>query len=156
MAMKADDPRLEANRKKLFERVQKTNDLILAVLKNHLAVEQFMSEFLDASDKKDDELSFDEKRKLCKELNPTEIDPRIWELLEAINRLRNKIAHTFDQAAIQEKMDKLRATYLAALTPTQAKAEAELPDARIAASACEHCGGYLVVAAEATKERKKS
>ncbi len=40
--MRADDPRLEESRKKLFERVERVNDLILAVLKNHLVVEQFM------------------------------------------------------------------------------------------------------------------
>jgi hypothetical protein len=36
-AMKADDPRLEASRKELFERIKKMDELILTVLKNHVA-----------------------------------------------------------------------------------------------------------------------
>jgi hypothetical protein len=32
-AMKADDPRLEASRKELFERIKKMDELILTVLK---------------------------------------------------------------------------------------------------------------------------
>ena len=47
--MKSDDARLEMSRKKLLERVEKVNELILAVLKNHLVVEQFMDEFLRTS-----------------------------------------------------------------------------------------------------------
>ena len=49
-----------------------------------------------------------------------------------------------------------RAAYLAALTPTQAKGVEQLDDTRIAASACELCGGYLVVASEAVQPRKKA
>jgi hypothetical protein len=37
----------------------------------------------------------------------------------AANELRNKIAHTFEQAKIKAKMDALRAAYLTALTPTR-------------------------------------
>jgi hypothetical protein len=120
--MRADDPRLEESRKKLFERVERVNDLILAVLKNHLVVEQFMNEFLEASVKKHNDLSFSDKATLCQELNPPEIDPPIWNVLTVANQLRNKIAHTLDQTEIQAKVDELRAAYLAALTPTQAKA----------------------------------
>ncbi len=129
--MKTDDPRLEESRKKLFERVQKINDLMLTVLKNHLILEQLVNEFLDASGKMDEDLTFAKKATLCEELRPAEIDPPIWKVIAAANRLRNKIAHTLDQAQIQAKMDELRATYLAALTPTQAKGVEKLDDARI-------------------------
>ena len=44
--MKADDPRLEESLKRLTERIQKINDMIVAVLKNHLVLEQFINEFL--------------------------------------------------------------------------------------------------------------
>jgi len=45
-AMKADDPRLEESLKRLTERIQKINDMIVTVLKNHLVLEQFINEFL--------------------------------------------------------------------------------------------------------------
>ena len=72
-------------------------------------------------------------------------------MVYAANELRNKIAHTFDQAKIKAKMDALRAAYLAALTPTQAEEAKKLDDARIAAGAIELCGAYLVVATEAVR-----
>jgi hypothetical protein len=154
--VKTDDPRLEESRKKLLERLQKINDLILAVLKNHLVVEQFMNGFLDASGEKHDELSFAEKANLCKELKPAEIDPPIWSVLTKGNQLRNKIAHTLDQTEIQVKMDELREAYLAALTEKQAEAAKKLDDVRIAAAAFELCGAYLVAATDAAPARKKS
>ncbi|MGA7454050.1 MAG: hypothetical protein WBW73_23205 [Rhodoplanes sp.] len=73
----------------------------------------------------------------------------------AANKLRNKIAHTFDQTKIKEKMDALRAAYLAALTETQRKSVKDLDDAGIVAGACELCGAYLVVATDAVKAGKK-
>jgi hypothetical protein len=44
--LKADDPRLEESLKRLTERIKKLDDTILTVLKNHVAVEQFMGAFL--------------------------------------------------------------------------------------------------------------
>jgi hypothetical protein len=110
-AMKADDPRLEASRKELFERIKKMDELMLTVLKNHVGLEQFLSEFLEASGKKPDEMSFYEKAKECEGLRPPEVEPAIWKVLCAANELRNKIAHTFEQAKIKAKMDALRAAY---------------------------------------------
>jgi hypothetical protein len=152
--MKADDPRLEASRKDLFERIKKMDELMLTVLKNHVGIGQFLSEFLEASGKKPDEMSFYEKAKECEGLRPPEVEPAIWKVVYAANELRNKIAHTFEQAKIKVKMDALRAAYLAALTPTQAVAAKTLDDARIAAGAMELCGAYLVVAAEAVRPGK--
>jgi hypothetical protein len=153
--MKADDPLLEAKLHELFERIKKMNELMLIVLKNHIGLEQFMSEFLDASGQESDEMSFYEKAEACEKLNPPEVDPPIWKVVYAANELRNKIAHTFDQAKIKAKMDALRAAYLAALTPTQAEASKSLDDARIAADAMELCVACLVVATEAVRVGEK-
>jgi hypothetical protein len=148
--------REKCRRKKLFERIQKSDDLRLTVLKNHPTLEQFMSEFLDASGKKHDDLSFAKKAKLYEDLKPADVDPPIWKVLNAVNGLRNRIAHTVDQAQIQPKMDELRAAYLSALTPMQAKGVEALDDIRIAANAFELCGAYLVVATDAAQARKKA
>jgi hypothetical protein len=153
-AVKADDPRLDQSRKKLFERIERINEMMVTVLKNHLIVEQFMNEFVAASGKKHEDLGFDDKAKLCKELKPQEIDPQIWEVLTKGNRLRNKIAHTLDQAEIKVKMDELRAVYLAALSEEQRRAAEKLDDVRIAATAFELCGAYLVGATDAVRVAK--
>jgi hypothetical protein len=153
--MKTDDPLVEAKRQELFERIKKMDELMLTVLKNHIGLEQFMSEFLDASGQEPEEMIFYDKAKACEELNPPEVDPPIWKVVYAANELRNKIAHTFDQAKIKTKMDALRAAYLAALTQSQAEAVKKLDDARIAAGAMELCGAYLVVATERAETGKK-
>jgi hypothetical protein len=93
--------------------------MMVTVLKNHLAVEQFMNEFLQISGKKA-KGSFADKAQHCQSLKPAEIEPPVWNVLTAANQLRNKIAHTLDQAEIKVKMDELRAAYLAALTEEQA------------------------------------
>ena len=70
--------------------------------------------------------------------------------------MRNKIAHTLDQTEIRSKTDDLRASYLAALTPTQVKGVEKLDDIRIVGNACELCGAYLAVATDAVRARKKA
>jgi hypothetical protein len=145
--------RLES-RKKALERVQKVNDMILAVLKNHIVVEQFMNDFLEVSGRKHRRLTFDKKSKRCQAQKPAEINPPIWKVLEAGNDLRNKIAHTLDQSEIQPKMDALRAAFLAALTPERAKEMKDLDDVRIAGEAFQLCDAYLVAAALAVQARQ--
>jgi hypothetical protein len=152
--MKADDPRFEKSRQEAIERVNRVNEFVLAVLKNHLVLEQFMDEFLIASGKKA-KGSFADKALHCQNLMPPEVDPPVWKMLTHANQLRNKIAHTLDQAEIKLKMDELRAAYLAALSPEQRKAAENLDDAKVAAGAFELCGAYLVAATETAQARKK-
>jgi hypothetical protein len=152
--MKADDPQLEKSRQEAIERVSRVNEMMVTVLKNHLVVEQFIDEFLIASGRKANG-SFADKAQHCQNLKPPEVDPPIWKVLTHANQLRNKIAHTLDQAEIKVKIDELRAAYLAALSPDQKKAAETLDDAKIAAGAFELCGAYLVAATESARAGKK-
>jgi len=152
--MRADDPRLENSRKQAIERVNRLNEMMVTVLKNHLVVEQFMDEFLVASGKKANG-SFADKAQHCQSIKPPEIDPPIWKVLTASNQLRNKIAHTLDQAEIKMKMDEVRAAYLAALSDQQRPHSEKLDDLRIAAAAFELCAAYLVTATESVRASKK-
>jgi hypothetical protein len=153
--MKADDPRLEKSRKDTIERVNRVNEMMVIVLKTHLVVEQFMDEFLAASCKKANG-SFADKAQHCQSLKPPEIDPPIWKVLTAANQLRNKIAHTLDQAEIKTKMDEVRGAYLAALSDQQRPHSEKLDDVHIAAAAFELCGAYLVAATETAQAAKKA
>lgn len=151
----ADDLRLEKSRNEVIERVNRVNEMIVTVLKNHLVVEQFMDEFLVASGKKANG-SFADKAQHCESLKPPQIDPPIWKVLTAANQLRNKITHTLDQAEIKTKMDEVRAAYLAALTDQQRPHSEKLDNVRIAAGAFELCGAYLVAATETARAAKKA
>jgi hypothetical protein len=154
-AMKSDDPLLEESRKELVDRIKKMNELMLIVIKNHIGLEQFLGEFLEASGTKPEGLTFYEKAEASEGLNPPDVEAAIWEVVYAANELRNKIAHTFDHVKIKTKMDALRAAYLAALTPTQVEAAKMLDDGKIAAGAMELCGAYLVVATGAVRAGEK-
>lgn len=107
---------------------------------------------MEASGKAPGDLSFFEKVAESEELNPSEVDKAVWEVLYAANKLRNKIAHTFDQAKIKTKMDALRAAYLAALTPTQAETSKTLDDPKIAVAAMGLCGAFLCVATDSARK----
>jgi hypothetical protein len=152
--MKGDDPRLEEAHKTALESAKKIADIKLTVINYHLVVEQFMNDFLKASGKKHKGLEFWEKAELCMALNPPEIDPQIWKVLEAANQLRNKIAHTLDQKKIQAKIDVLRVAYITSLTPTQAEAAEKLDDVQVVGAALQHCGAYLVAATNAVRARQ--
>jgi hypothetical protein len=152
MTMKADDPRLEAKRKELFERIKRMDDLVLTIVKNHIGLEQFMSDFLDACGDDPEDLSFYEKIEASEDQNPEEIESTMWEVFYAANELRNKIAHTFDEAEVKQKLDVLRAVYIAVLnSPAQVEAAKKLTDAQLAAGAMELCGAYLAIATERVK-----
>jgi hypothetical protein len=72
-----------------------------------------------------------------------------------VNQLRNKIAHTLDQAKIKLKMDELRAACLAALSPEQRNTAENLDDIKTATGAFELCGAYLVAATETARAGNK-
>jgi hypothetical protein len=132
--MKADDPLLEAKRQELFQRIQRMDELLLTVVKNHIGLEQFMGEYLEASGEDDPEdLSFYQKIEACEEHNPQEMEAPTWQVFYKANELRNKIAHTFDEAMVKQKLDALRAAYIAALnSPAQKEAANRLTDAQLA------------------------
>lgn len=153
--MRTDDPRLEKAREQMLVRVEKYNELMLTVFKNHLGCEQFLNELLSAASKGWKKRRFAGKIDIAKTLELSEITLPIWKLLDAGNRLRNQIAHSPDEGKIAAKMAALRSAYIAALTPEQAKGCENLSDAQIVLLSFGLCGGYLVVAADGVKKPKK-
>jgi hypothetical protein len=154
--MKADDPRLEAKRKALFERIERMDELLLTIVKNHIGLEQFMSDFLDACGENPEDLSFYQKIEACEEHSPEEVEAATWRVFYAANELRNKIAHTFDEAKVKQKLAALRTAYIAVQnSPAQVEAAKKLTDAQLAAGAMELCGAYLVVATERVKAGRR-
>jgi hypothetical protein len=153
--LKSDDPRLIESHKRLTERIAKLDEMILTVLKNHIAVEQFMGEFLEAHGKKSENLTFGDKIKACKARNAPEIEKPIWDLLKEANRLRNTIAHKMDENEIKAQMDVVRAAYCAAVSKEQAEAAETMTDTQMAMSAFMHPGSHIVVASENKKDADK-
>jgi hypothetical protein len=126
-----------------------------AVTDHHPTLERHVRDFLDASDQKHDKLGLKKKIELCETLRPPQISPADFKVMCAARELRNELEHDTNEAQIQAKMAQLRSAYLAAPAPIQAKAEKDLDDASIAASAYRHCISHLVVATETVQASRK-
>jgi hypothetical protein len=153
--VKTDDPRFEESHKRALERAAKRRALKQAVTDNHPTFERCVRDFLDASNQKHDHLRLKKKIDLCETLRPPQISPAEFKVMCAARELRNELEHDINEAQIQTKMAQLRSAYLAALSPIQAKAEKDLDDASIAASAYQHCISHLVVATDAVQASRK-
>src|SRR5262245_41095830 len=105
--MKTDDPRLESSRKAMFERVEKYNALVLAVIKVHLAIEQAMDDFISASVSnpqyitEDNRFMFAAKANICLSLSYGQHIDNMWSVLWAMNVLRNQVSHSDESDKIQ-------------------------------------------------------
>jgi hypothetical protein len=143
--MKSDDPELEKRRQEMFVRAQKMDALILSTLKTHLLAEQCMNDYMTASGLKKRWIRkpFSEKMKKCKLLAKGEDKDALWDVLDAANDLRNKIAHTLDIAEIKEKMAIVKNKYFACLTQKQVDSLKDQGDDYIAMSACSTCAGFI-------------
>lgn len=154
--METDDPELERSRNELRGRIEKINDMILTVIKNHLAVEQFLNDMMKAHGRGYKKMKFAGKMNIVRDqFKPPEIGKLIWDLLKACNGLRNKIAHTFDERIIQTKVSDVRRCYLETLSAEQRKHSEPLDDVRIVAGAFELCGSYIVAATDRAQMRLK-
>ena len=152
--MKTDDPELEKRRQEMFDRAQKMDTLILAVLKTHLLAEQTMDGYMTASGLKKRWIKkrFSDKMKKCKLLAKGEDKDPLWDVLKAANCLRIKIAHTLDIAEIKEKMAILKDKYFACLSQKQVDGLKDQPDDYIAMSACSTCAGFIATLESRTHE----
>jgi hypothetical protein len=143
--MKSDDPGLEKRREEMIDRAQKMDALILSTLKAHLLAEQCMNAYMTASGLKKRWIrkSFSHKITKCKLLAKGEDKDPLWDVLGAANDLRNKIAHTLEIAAIEEKLAILKEKYFACLTQKQVDSLKDQGDDYIALSACSTCSGFI-------------
>jgi hypothetical protein len=161
--VRIDDPRLEASQKAMFERIEKYNAIVLAVTKGHLAIEDAMDEFIEATAANpqyivdETRFMFALKAHIC--LSPCaehHID-NIWSVLWAMNALRNKVAHTQELEKIQGQMDNLRKVLNNIFSAPQVKSLEKQPDHYIVVHASSLCAGFLAtIAGEAKAKRRKA
>jgi maltooligosyltrehalose synthase len=153
--MKTDDPRLEQAHKEMTARVERYNERMLTVIKNHLACEDCLNQLLASAGRKWKGKKFSGKFDIAKkEIKPSEVEPVIWDLIDAGNQLRNAVAHGHAESKIAAKMAKLREAYLAALTPFQRQHAQDLTETQLVVNGFGLGGAFIIAAAEAEKGRK--
>ncbi len=129
----------------LVQQVQYVDELATVVLKGHLVLEQVLvriiGKFVHHSQHVPDRLQFAQRVGLARSMSLDEADNSMWDLLLAVNTLRNKLAHSLESAERQKAYDRLKEVYVA-----------EVGDARIAGDeephhlalyALAHCLGFL-------------
>ena len=140
----------------MIERIEKYNERMLTVLKNHLAVEQSLNELLVAASRRWKRRTFRGKLDVAKSLLLQELHDHVWPVLEAANELRNAVAHGDKYGKVEERLADLRRVYLGLVAPQQRKGIEEMSEVQLVTSAFSYCGSFLVVAADRLLADKKT
>jgi hypothetical protein len=143
------------------ERVEKYNALMLATIKGHLAIEQAMNEFLeaslsDATHIRGARFGFSDKIRLCRAMALDQSEDQLWAVVGCVNGLRNAVAHGHPEDKVTQAMRTVRSEFFASLTPEQATGLKGEPDDRIVGSACFTCAGFIVVLGEEARDRQRA
>lgn len=117
------------NLKRFAEQMTQVDELALVVLKGHLVLEEqlerilgtfvFHRKHLEAAD-----LSFYKKVCLARSVSLDEPENSMWELVLAVNALRNELAHALHSEKRQKKFERLKTLYVAEndVSPDEANA----------------------------------
>src|SRR4051812_28326134 len=104
------------NTERLSEQMRHIDELALVVLKGHLVLEEqlqrildtflFHPEYLDSA-----RFHFAQKVYLARTMSLDEHANPMWDLILAINALRNDLAHALDSVKRQQKLDRVKELY---------------------------------------------
>lgn len=125
------------------------DDTIQTLLRGHLLIEEalvriidqfvFHREHLTAA-----RLTFAAKMQLCRALCLRKNSYGEWELIEALNSLRNVVAHALDSAQRERKFQKLKTIYMReAANMSNLNEISGRSDVDLLVLACGHCLGFL-------------
>src|SRR6516165_6996081 len=137
----------DRNLQRLTEQMRHIDEFALVVLKGHLVLEEqleriiskflFHPECLEAAN-----LRFAQRVALARTMSLDEHDNLMWELLLAVNGLRNELAHALHSEKRQRKLDRVKALYLAESDAPEREI-ADCPDHELAAYAIALILGFL-------------
>ena len=106
----------DRNLTRFTEQMQHVDELAVTVLKGHLVLEEqldrivskflFHPKHLDAAN-----LRFHQKAKVAQCMSLDEHDNSVWELLLAINSLRNHLAHSLEPEKRQQRFDRVKTMF---------------------------------------------
>jgi len=111
-----DEARKNNAIKDIQEHLSQVDEVALIVLKGHLLIEEslgrIISNFVFHEDKIDSaRLSFYQKVWIGRSMSLREQDNSMWDLIVAINALRNDLAHSLNSPKRQNKIDRVLSLY---------------------------------------------
>lgn len=144
---------------RIVEELAEPDDTATVVIKWHLLVEEHLNRLLDLQLPRPQELdkarfTFHQRLHLVKALAIS--DHPAWPLIESLNALRNKLAHSLSQEERSLKVRKFLDQYLALdPNPESAKLVDQLPEASAISRAGGFCVGILAAYEEAMPSMRR-
>lgn len=105
------DSKAKARLDRMVAHLPNTEDLSLIALKGHLLAEEFLSDLLLAKAVEPEvmkgiDLGFYKKARLIRALYGGQDSSHIWPALDALNGLRNELAHLLESDKVEQKREK--------------------------------------------------
>ena len=142
-------PELTRSIEHFREEMAKVDEVAHVLLKGHLLLEEALSQILDQYvfhrvHLTEARLSFHQKTFLARSLCLRKDQLGEWELLGAINALRNDLAHRLNSPDRDKKLGKVKDIYFREASGHKGIEEVKKEtDAVVLFNACAHCAGFL-------------
>lgn len=133
--------------KKFYEEVKYVDETAQILLKGHLVIEDSMNQALEAfvlhgEHIKDARLQFNQKLKLCKAIS-CDNKNNMWNLIEKINVLRNKLSHSLEPSGRKKAIESLASIYDQEFGPQTRVIDGMSEEAALCMAAITGSLGYL-------------
>jgi hypothetical protein len=146
--MDRDSKEFKDKVREVVEIGKRLDELRVAVLKAHAVVEGILDSFIEVSVFHPQHLdlqytNFHTKASVAQSLCLDEDKNPLWDVLWALNQLRNKVAHNAETGVIDEKMKILRTAYMKTVSGQRAEEAKKFLDTKLLEEASYDCGGFL-------------
>jgi hypothetical protein len=138
--------------------VETMDEMVHVLLKGHLLLEEVLAEIIDnhvfhREDAASARLSFAQKVHIARAVCLRKNKLGEWELVDAINSLRNDLAHRLTSPEREKKLQRVKTIYFREAAGFERIPEIKAqPDHDIVLAACAHCYGFLSACADDLKQ----
>jgi tRNA(Phe) wybutosine-synthesizing methylase Tyw3 len=141
------NPLAEKNLNLLVEHLRKVDELTLVILKGHLVIEEQLERIITTfvfhpSYIEESNLRFAQKVAIARSMSLDEPANPLWELIVAINALRNELAHVLTDEKRKQKLARVKNLYFEA-NAAMAEEDRKCADHEVASFAVAFCLGFL-------------
>jgi hypothetical protein len=139
----------DRNLRRFREQMQHVDEVAQIVLKGHLLLEEQLERIIGTfvfhpKYIQDADLSFARKLAVARSMSLDEHCNSVWDLIVAINALRNELAHSLDGERRQRKLERLKSLYFAEIAdPDLVESDRSGPDHHIVSQAVALALGFL-------------
>ena len=134
---------------KFVDELRYVDDVVQIILKGHLVMEDVMTDAIctfvhHGSQIEDARLQFHQKLKICRSMSLSDQENRMWDMIAAINTLRNQLSHSLDSEQRQARFTSLSSHFSREFPHLKDKVYDEMsPEASICLMAISTSLGYL-------------